>query len=171
MASTQTKLATLLGATAAAVVIATMPQLEGRKFVPYKDTGGILTYCAGITSPKPVPGHTYTLEECIEIESAAEAKHAEGFLKCIKEPEALTDGQKVAGTLFTYNVGVANACSSSFVKNLNAGKPKEACDNLMKWKYVRVGTEMKDCSIRSNNCYGVYRRRQLEQQFCMEGIK
>ena len=59
---------------------------------------------------------------------------------------------------FTYQYGTANWSSSSMLRNLKAQKYKAACDSLLKWKYVAK----RDCSIRSNNCYGVWTR-QLER--------
>ncbi len=43
---------------------------------------------------------------------------------------------------------------SSMLKNLKIGKYKAACESLLKWKYVAK----RDCSIRSNGCYGVWVR-------------
>ncbi len=40
------------------------------------------------------------------------------------------------------------------LRNLKVGKYKAACDSLLKWKYVAK----RDCSIRKNNCYGVWTR-------------
>ena len=159
------KLIATLGAVAASIVVSTIPELEGRELVPYKDIGGVSTYCAGITNPPPIKGHTYTKEECVVIESAVEAKHAEEFMACA--PSNMTDGQKVAGVVFAYNVGTSAACSSSFVRLLKQGKPKEACEALLKWKYVTVKGKLIDCSIRNNNCYGVYARRLTERNFCL----
>lgn len=59
---------------------------------------------------------------------------------------------------FTYQFGISNWSSSSMLRNLKAGKYKAACDSLLKWKYVAK----RDCSIRSNGCYGVWTR-QLER--------
>ena len=64
---------------------------------------------------------------------------------------------------FTYNFGISNWKSSSILKNLKQGKYKEACDSLLKWKYVAK----RDCSIRSNGCYGVWTRQLDRHKICM----
>lgn len=55
---------------------------------------------------------------------------------------------------FTYQYGISAWSSSSMLKNLKVGKYKAACDSLLKWKFVAK----RDCSIRSNGCYGVWLR-------------
>ncbi|MBY8907934.1 lysozyme, partial [Acinetobacter baumannii] len=47
---------------------------------------------------------------------------------------------------------------SSILKKLKLGKYRAACDSLLKYKYVAK----RDCSVRSNGCYGVWTR-QLER--------
>ncbi|ELW9538661.1 glycoside hydrolase family protein [Acinetobacter baumannii] len=59
---------------------------------------------------------------------------------------------------FTYQYGNGAWSSSSMLKNLKVGKYRAACDSLLKYKYVAK----RDCSIRSNGCYGVWTR-QLER--------
>ncbi|MCX7589313.1 glycoside hydrolase family protein, partial [Phenylobacterium sp. 58.2.17] len=65
---------------------------------------------------------------------------------------------------FTYNCGAANWRSSSMLRNLKAGQYVKACKSLLKWKYVAK----RDCSIRSNNCYGVWVRQLSRYDKCME---
>ncbi|MGX4758622.1 glycoside hydrolase family protein [Acinetobacter baumannii] len=64
---------------------------------------------------------------------------------------------------FTYQYGVSAWSSSSMLRNLKAGKYKAACDSLLKWKFVAK----RDCSIRSNGCYGVWTRQQDRHQKCL----
>ncbi|HHP7940479.1 TPA: lysozyme [Acinetobacter baumannii] len=59
---------------------------------------------------------------------------------------------------FTYQYGIGAWSGSSMLKNLKLGKYRAACDSLLKYKYVAK----RDCSIRSNGCYGVWTR-QLER--------
>ncbi|SSI19722.1 phage-related lysozyme (muraminidase) [Acinetobacter baumannii] len=59
---------------------------------------------------------------------------------------------------FTYQYGIGAWSGSSMLKNLKLGKYQAACDSLLKYKYVAK----RDCSIRSNGCYGVWTR-QLER--------
>ena len=64
---------------------------------------------------------------------------------------------------FSYNFGQSNWQSSSMLRNLKSGQYKEACDSLLKWKYVAK----RDCSVRSNNCYGVWARQVERHSKCM----
>lgn len=64
---------------------------------------------------------------------------------------------------FTYNFGIANWKNSSMLRNLKQGKHVEACKSLLKWKYVAK----RDCSIRSNGCYGVWIRQVDRYNLCM----
>lgn len=64
---------------------------------------------------------------------------------------------------FTYNFGYSNWKSSSMLSNLKSGKYKAACGSLLKWKYVAK----RDCSVRSNGCYGVWTRQVDRHNKCM----
>ncbi len=65
---------------------------------------------------------------------------------------------------FSYQYGTAAFASSSILKNLKAGKYKDACESLLKYKYVAK----RDCSIRSNGCYGVWTRQLERHKKCLE---
>ena len=64
---------------------------------------------------------------------------------------------------FTYQYGTGAWSQSSMLRNLKQGKYKQACDSLLKYKYVAK----RDCSIRKNNCYGVWTRQLERHQKCM----
>ena len=49
------------------------------------------------------------------------------------------------------------------LKNLKVGKYRAVCDSLLKWKYVK-----RDCSVRSNGCYGVWTRQLERHAKCIE---
>ncbi|AZM38543.1 lysozyme [Acinetobacter baumannii] len=65
---------------------------------------------------------------------------------------------------FSYQYGTAAFASSSMLRNLKAGKYKDACESLLKYKYVAK----RDCSIRSNGCYGVWTRQVERHKKCLE---
>lgn len=65
---------------------------------------------------------------------------------------------------FTYQYGIRAWSGSSMLLNLKTGKYKQACESLLKYKYVAK----RDCSIRSNGCYGVWARQKERYQKCME---
>lgn len=64
---------------------------------------------------------------------------------------------------FTYQYGTGAWSNSSMLRNLKAGKYKQACESLLKYKYVAK----RDCSIRSNGCYGVWTRQKERYDKCM----
>ncbi|ENX33532.1 hypothetical protein F889_02193 [Acinetobacter colistiniresistens] len=65
---------------------------------------------------------------------------------------------------FSYQYGTTTFANSSMLRNLKAGNYKAACDSLLKYKYVAK----RDCSIRSNRCYGVWTRQLERHKKCME---
>ena len=64
---------------------------------------------------------------------------------------------------FVYNFCQSNWQQSSMLKNLKAGQYVQACQSLLKWKYVAK----RDCSVRSNGCYGVWKRQLDRYEKCM----
>lgn len=64
---------------------------------------------------------------------------------------------------FVYQFGIANWRSSSMLSSLKKGDYIQACESLLKWKYVAK----RDCSIRSNGCYGVWTRQQERHKICI----
>ncbi len=64
---------------------------------------------------------------------------------------------------FSYNIGEAAFCRSTLVKKLNQGDYTGACSELLRWRYVAG----RDCSKRTNNCYGLFKRRQDEYRQCV----
>jgi lysozyme len=154
-------LVALIGATAAGVVMTQIPALEGTKYVPYLDTGGILTVCSGVTVPPPIKGKTYTKEECAAMDEAVIAEHAQASVAYL--PANAKDGHKILAVLAGYNLGPRRIKDSGLPEMIKNNDPK-ACSALVKYHYVAG----KDCSVRTNNCYGVYRRRLLERDLCEE---
>lgn len=64
---------------------------------------------------------------------------------------------------FSYQYGTTAFANSSMLRNLKAGNYIAACDSLLKYKYVAK----RDCSIRSNGCYGVWKRQLERYDKCM----
>lgn len=122
-------LASIIGASAAAGVLALTPMFEGTKLKTYRDPIGVFTYCTGATE-NAIWGKTYTPEECRAQLDYDLARHAEGAMKCLKVE--LTDKQKIAVVDFTYNVGIGAFCNSTLARKLNAKDPS-ACAEFSKW--------------------------------------
>lgn len=126
-------LAAIVGAAAAAGLLALTPQWEGTKLHTYKDIGGVLTYCTGATEDAAW-GRSYTPAECKAQLDRDLARHAEGVVACVKAP--LTDGQKIAFVDTAYNTGVAAFCESSMARRANAGDVAGSCAALSLWDKV-----------------------------------
>jgi GH24 family phage-related lysozyme (muramidase) len=65
---------------------------------------------------------------------------------------------------FAYQYGPAALCSSSIVRLANAGDYAGSCKAYERFRFVAG----RDCSVRSNGCYGVWTRSQERAQKCME---
>lgn len=64
---------------------------------------------------------------------------------------------------FIYQFGIGNFNKSSIRSNLLKGNYIQACKSLLKYRF----TAGHDCSIRSNNCYGVYTRQLKRYDKCI----
>lgn len=145
-------LSAIVGAAAAAGLLALVPKFEGTKLTTYRDPIGVLTYCTGATEDAAW-GKTYSPAECREQLDRDLARHAEGLMACIKAP--MTAGQKVAFVDLAYNVGVGAVCNSTLARKANAGDMAGACAELSKW--TRAGGQVLP---------GLVRRRQAERDLC-----
>jgi lysozyme len=63
-----------------------------------------------------------------------------------------------------YQYGAVATCGSTLVKHINAGRYADACAAYLSWRFVKK----RDCSIRSNGCYGVWTRSQERHRKCLE---
>ncbi len=140
---------------------------EGYSAKPYKDGGGVVTQGIGSTV-KPngqsikMTDPPITRKTALEWAKAHVSKDEVAFRKSMPDVK-LSQVEYDVYLDFTYNFGQANWRSSSMLRNLKAGQYVQACKSLLKWKYVAK----RDCSIRSNNCYGVWTRQVERYQKCM----
>lgn len=63
----------------------------------------------------------------------------------------------------SHNVGAYNVCKSSIVPKVQREDYKAACDTILDFKKA-IG---KDCSVRSNGCYGVWLDRLATHKLCL----
>lgn len=152
-------LAAIIGATAAAAVVSFTGGNEGMSNTPYKDTGGVWTVCRGQTG---VPMHYYTDQACDAMFADTLALFAEQIEASTPGYAKMPDGVKSATLDFAYNVGMGNYNGSTYRKRIIAGDLPNACDELLKWRFVAG----KDCAIRESNCRGVWTRRNAERTMC-----
>lgn len=140
---------------------------EGTKQTPYRDKlapGQPWTVCAGITGKGVIPGKKYSLLECKQLEQAYVQRMAARMEPCLKEP--LSVYEWVAWGDFSYNLGTGKWCGSTALQLLNQGKHREACDQILRWKY----TNGLDCTVKANKCDGIITRRKWQHATCLRGI-
>ena len=165
----KTKISVILLA-ASAAFFTTLEIHEGYSAKPYKDTGGVITQGIGSTV-KPngqaikMTDPAITRRPAQEWATAHVSKDEVVFRKSLQGVK-LSQVEYDVYLDFTYNFGQANWNGSSMLRNLKAGQYKQACDSLLKWKYIAK----RDCSVRSNNCYGVWTR-QLERHTKCMGVQ
>ncbi|HIF9180400.1 TPA: lysozyme [Photobacterium damselae] len=138
--------------------IAVTGAFEGLRTVAYQDVGDVWTACYGETLDIK-KGDSFTVEQCNDMLASSLNKHNEPLEKI---PQQLPIGVHIAALDFAYNVGVGNLRQSTLYQYLKNGNYTAACDEFPRWRYAAN----RDCSIRSNNCYGVYARRLIEQDLC-----
>ncbi|QTD62711.1 lysozyme [Acinetobacter towneri] len=155
------------GLAASAAFFVGLEKYEGYSAQPYRDSGGVVTQGIGSTTkpdgkPIKMTDPPITRKTAQEWAKAHVSKDEVAFRKSL-EGVKLSQAEYNSYLDFVYNFGQSNWNKSSMLKNLRAGKYVEACKSLLKWKYVAK----RDCSIRSNNCYGVWTRQVERYNKCM----
>lgn len=131
---------------------------EGFRAIPYKDYGGVWTWCYGDTQG-PIPKETLTDQKCsVKLKLRL---YVTGMAVWWLVDTQMTPHRWVGLTSFTDNVGINAFRNSTLRRKINAGDPK-ACDQLMRWTYVGKT----DCSIPANGCMGLSKRRTEEKKLC-----
>lgn len=143
-----------------ASLLASLSLWEGTRYVPYRDVNNVVTVCEGVTGGIQ-ENKTYTRKECDELVTKAAAFHGKGILDCINVP--ISKNEYEAYTLFAYNVGVANACSSAAIKELNKNNHQLACKRL----YVNYKGEPAWSYSGGKYYQGLQNRRQYESKLCL----
>ena len=155
------------GLTASAAFFAALIGFEGYKPKPYLDTGKVATIGIGSTvyedgTKVKITDKPITQKRAIEISKAHVAKDEIAFKKSLTGVK-LSQAEYDSHMDFVYNFGISNWNKSSMLKNLRSGNYVSACKSLLKYKYVNK----RDCSIKSNNCYGVWTRQKWRYDQCM----
>lgn len=149
------KLAALIGASAAGLLVATVAQFEGKRNDPYRDVVGVWTVCYGETRAAM---RRYSDAECQAMLANGLADYAGPVLA--RNPELRGHApQIVAATSLAYNIGAANYRRSSVARLFSAGRWRAACDAMLRWN--RAG---------GREVAGLTRRRQQERAICLRGL-
>lgn len=138
---------------------------ESRRYVPYFDSGHVLTVCDGITGKDVIPGKVYTDLEC----DALGMKHAKAHADSVKRLvtfKPLPIYTEAAFISFHYNVGEGNFKRSTLLKLANKGDLMGACNQLPKWVHVN-GVKLRGLE---NRRFLGDAERLSERTLCMIGL-
>lgn len=150
----------LSGASALGIATQFIGEKEGSRLVAYQDAGSVWTICDGVTKGV-YKGMRLTDAECA-------AKNAEYIQAADTDVERLvhvpmSKPQRAALISFCgYNLGYKKCSTSTFLRKLNAGDRKGACEEIKKW----IFDGGKDCRI-DKSCRGQVLRRDQEYELCM----
>lgn len=160
---TRTRIAGLSLSAAAFVALVSHEGYTDKAIIPVK--GDRPTVGLGSTfrdDGTPVQmGDTITPVKAIQRSQAHIAKDETRLRQCVTAP--LTQYEYDTLVDHAYQYGPAATCSSEVVRLTNLERYADACQAYLNWK--RVGG--RDCSIRSNGCYGVWLRSQARVQSCL----
>ncbi|RPD83131.1 lysozyme [Neisseria weixii] len=140
---------------------------EGYRAKPYYDIGKVAT--AGYGSTVYEDGRKVKITDAPVTKARADAMLRAHVKKDEVKLRVMLPGVKLAQAEydvyvdFIYNFGVANFQKSSMRRELLRGDHKAACRALLRYKYAGG----RDCSIRKNNCYGVWARQLERHRKCM----
>lgn len=129
------------GVASAAVIATATPFIakwEGLSLVAYRDIVGVPTVCYGETKGVKM-GDRYSVAECREILESSVAEYYRELQPYIKNKN-MPVGVQASLLELAYNVGVTPVKNSTMLKLANAGKYKEACQELSKWVKAGGGT-------------------------------
>ena len=160
---TQTTLAGVVGAVAAAGLFTTIPADEGTEYKAYRDIAGIWTICQGDTK-NVRPGMVETREGCQRRLESQLVAHAVPVMQCTPRlAEPGRDNQRWAAVSLAYNIGAAAYCRSSVDRAFDQGNWSAGCDAMMAWNKARVNGQLR--VVR-----GLTSRRAREREICRRGL-
>jgi lysozyme len=109
---------------------------EGLSTTAYHDklARGLPTVCYGETEGVHMGDH-YTVLECHDLLARKLERYWHDIEPCILVQTS--DNEKIAYTSFSYNLGVGAFCKSSFLKKLNTGDHKDACNGMLAYDTTR----------------------------------
>ena len=105
-------------------------------------------------------GDTITAPQAVKRSFNHIAKDESRLKQCVKAP--LTQYEYDTLVNHAYQYGAGATCASEVVKLTNQERYTEACEAYLNWKKAAG----RDCSIRSNGCYGVWLRSQERVRKC-----
>lgn len=140
---------------------------EGTSLKPYKDSGGVATIATGATyyedgTKVKITDPPITKKRAANLLKVHMAKDSKIFNKSLLGIP-LSQAEYDLYLDFTYQYGIGTWSKSAMLIHLKKGKYQQACKALLEYKYV----SKRDCSIRKNNCFGVWIRINERYSKCM----
>lgn len=135
---------------------------EGLRQVAYPDPatrGKPWTICFGHTGPEVTPGLRKSLAECKALLIADSDKKGDRLERCMPGLKDAPIGRYVAFLSLAINIGEGGVCRSSVARDFNAGRVRQACDDLLKFNRA-AGIVFP----------GLTARRKRERVLCLQGL-
>ena len=161
--STKRKAAATTGTAAIlAAAAAFVGPWEGERTEAYLDrvaSPPVWTVCYGETRGVKA-GDRYSSAECSAMLMDALGEFRDQLVKCVPALPQQPEGVQVALVSWSYNVGPSAACSSTLAKRANAGRWRDACNQLPRWNKAGGRTVQ-----------GLVNRRAAEQRLCLAALE
>lgn len=136
-------------------------EFEGTVLANYIDAVGIETWCTGETQMGRL-NKGYTREYCMKLFVKSYSVYSRAVYSCYNDTakKYVTPNMHAAFTDVFFNAGAG--CKSNMIQYLKKGNPVAACNVILRYKNAGG----RDCSVRSNGCYGVWDRRLKVYPLC-----
>ncbi|WP_251978558.1 lysozyme [Salinicola avicenniae] len=147
---------------ALSISIGMVKHYEGTELESYPDPVGIPTICTGHTGPTVELHQTKTQEECDDL-LAGDLGNAFDAIDRYVAPDinvTMPPVRRAALASFIFNVGEGAFRGSTLLERLNAGRVRDACNQLSRWIYAQ-GQKLE----------GLVRRRATERDLCLAGLE
>lgn len=110
-------------------------QHEGTQTIAYADPVGIPTICTGHTGPEVRLGQQASFAECNRLLIKDTTIAGRAIARCTHV--AITQQQYDALVSLVFNIGGGAYCTSTLVRQINAGNCLAAADQFDRWIYSR----------------------------------
>lgn len=129
-------------------------------YVPYRDSGGILTVCRGVTGADIVDKKRYSEEECIALERKHYAGAEASARRMFTGYDGYNEWRQAALIDWVYNLGENQMTwNSTLRRKFNSGDVDGGCDELVRWVNGRVKGKL-------TRLPGLVYRREAAQDLC-----
>lgn len=104
----------------------------------YRDTGGVLTVCHGVTGAAVVQGRWYTQAECNVLEGKAYRQAEAGARRLFAHYDSYGRWMQASLIDMVYNLGESKLSDSTIRRKLNAGDEAGGCAEMLRWNKDRM---------------------------------